>query len=613
MKIFSFIKNRKFYIPVLLIVTSTLLSNLCIKKYIEYKIEKKGYKVSIEEISIHLDRIDIKSMHLSGKGKKAYIKNISVFSGNECEYLVKIDGGDVYLDEVSPKEKGGGGKEFCMNFRNVKVEIDKYKGGKVSLNVIRANVNEDTTAFISEGSYVKDGMEIKASNMDYTSERINSERVTVKTTTEQINKLKDIKSGKPAGNGESKIINVKNLEAYIGNYEILGSDVSYNNKVFRFNRVSLNKDGNELVNSQGLEFSKTEQISIKANEVSGFSDSLSQSEIKLKDIKGKILLDTSPYSYELNVGPAFVYGTVSTNNGEIMASANLRLVECKDLIELTPESMKDVISKFTFSGNLSGGIFIDTKTPTVNIDLKNGCTSIKTPTGYRREDLITKFKRIVKDKDNKDREIVTGPNDPEWVSLDDISPYMNNAVLVSEDLGFYHHQGVLLSALNAALEDDIKSHKFMRGGSTISMQTAKNLWLSRNKTISRKYQELFLTFHLESILSKKEIMETYLNVIEFYPGEYGIRKAAMHYFSINPKNLSVAQAAYLASILPNPKQTPYDATGRVSKYRMAHIRRMISRMLENSMLTNQEAEIANKEWVIIGSPSPEMEIGEPEE
>jgi hypothetical protein len=150
----------------------------------------------------------------------------------------------------------------------------------------------------------------------------------------------------------------------------------------------------------------------------------------------------------------------------------------------------------------------------------------------------------------------TGPDDPEWVPLSEISENMFNAVANMEDWGFWSHHGYVPAALEQSFLADVRSGKFQRGGSTITMQVAKNIFLSRAKTVGRKVSELLLSQVLESCFNKKEILELYLNVVEFGPNIYGLHQAAAHYFKVKPMSLDPREAFYLAWILPRPKRSP---------------------------------------------------------
>jgi len=141
-----------------------------------------------------------------------------------------------------------------------------------------------------------------------------------------------------------------------------------------------------------------------------------------------------------------------------------------------------------------------------------------------------------------------------WVPLSRISPYMTKAVLIAEDDKFWHHDGFDYDGIEHALEKDIRDGKFKAGGSTISQQLAKNLWLSPSRNPVRKIKEAVLTLRMERSLSKRRILEIYLNVAEWGDGIFGIEAAARHWFGVSAVGLSADQSAKLASVLPNPRK-----------------------------------------------------------
>lgn len=149
-----------------------------------------------------------------------------------------------------------------------------------------------------------------------------------------------------------------------------------------------------------------------------------------------------------------------------------------------------------------------------------------------------------------------------WVPLGAISPTLVKAVLIGEDDKFYHHEGFDFDAIQKAIERDIKEKKFKFGGSTISQQLAKNLFLSPSKNPVRKVKEAILAWRLENTLSKKRILELYLNVAEWGEGIFGIEAAARHYYGKSAASLSPYEAARLASVLPNPRR--YNPLGQSS-------------------------------------------------
>ncbi len=219
---------------------------------------------------------------------------------------------------------------------------------------------------------------------------------------------------------------------------------------------------------------------------------------------------------------------------------------------LPPEMHVGPLGAVKFTGNLSFALGVKPK-PFLNVG--GQCVS----TCDRVTEPRHKFSYMTYDEHgepNAERR-TTGPDvKAEWVPFAQINDGMPVAVMNMEDFGFRGHHGFLPSALEQSFAADVTSGKFQRGGSTITMQTAKNLWLSREKTFGRKIEELFLSQVLESCFSKDEIMELYLNIVEFGPNVYGLHQAAQHYFKVEPLALDPAQAFYLAWILPRPRKAP---------------------------------------------------------
>jgi len=141
-----------------------------------------------------------------------------------------------------------------------------------------------------------------------------------------------------------------------------------------------------------------------------------------------------------------------------------------------------------------------------------------------------------------------------WVPLSRISPYLIKAVIIAEDDKFWKHEGFDYEAIQKAMEKDLKAGKFKAGGSTISQQLAKNLFLTPSKSPWRKIKEAVLTWRIERALSKKRIIELYLNVVEWGEGVFGIEAAARHYYGKSAAALGPEEAARLAVVLPNPRK-----------------------------------------------------------
>lgn len=152
-----------------------------------------------------------------------------------------------------------------------------------------------------------------------------------------------------------------------------------------------------------------------------------------------------------------------------------------------------------------------------------------------------------------------GPENPDFVPLNDVSPYLRYSILTSEDGDFFYHKGFNMGAFRESIAKNVKEKRFARGGSTISMQLIKNVFLSRKKTYSRKIEEALIVWLIENqrITSKDRMYEVYLNIIEWGPGIYGIKPAAWFYFKKQPSELTLTESIYLTSIIPRPKSFRY--------------------------------------------------------
>ncbi|MBA4422074.1 MAG: monofunctional biosynthetic peptidoglycan transglycosylase [Syntrophus sp. (in: bacteria)] len=142
--------------------------------------------------------------------------------------------------------------------------------------------------------------------------------------------------------------------------------------------------------------------------------------------------------------------------------------------------------------------------------------------------------------------------DQQWAPLNRISPYAVKAVIIAEDDKFWAHEGFDFEAIQKAVEKDFKKKQFKAGGSTISQQLAKNLYLTPSKNPIRKLKEAVLTWRLERSLSKRRIIELYMNVAEWGDGIFGIEAASLHYFRKSAADLTAREAARLAVVLPSP-------------------------------------------------------------
>ncbi|WP_083095696.1 monofunctional biosynthetic peptidoglycan transglycosylase [Pseudophaeobacter leonis] len=159
-----------------------------------------------------------------------------------------------------------------------------------------------------------------------------------------------------------------------------------------------------------------------------------------------------------------------------------------------------------------------------------------------------------------------GEIDQEWVPLADIAPVLARSVVAAEDARFCQHWGIDVQAIRAAIAEGGQ-----RGGSTLSQQVVKNVFLWQGRSWGRKALETLLTPLVEAIWSKKRILEVYLNVAEMDEGIFGAEAAARHYFGVGPDALSARQAALIAAVLPNPKQRSASRPSKAVSRRAARI------------------------------------------
>lgn len=177
-----------------------------------------------------------------------------------------------------------------------------------------------------------------------------------------------------------------------------------------------------------------------------------------------------------------------------------------------------------------------------------------------------------------------------WVPLAEIAPELQYAVIVSEDASFYFHEGFDWEGIKEAALRNVEAGKLARGGSTLTQQLAKNLYLSSDKTLLRKANEALITYALERYLTKKRILELYLNVVEWGKGVYGAEAAARHHFGKHAGDLSPEEAALLAAMLPSPRA--YDPL-KVTRYlsvRQQQILRLVEKRRGTKSLTGHHEE-----------------------
>lgn len=185
---------------------------------------------------------------------------------------------------------------------------------------------------------------------------------------------------------------------------------------------------------------------------------------------------------------------------------------------------------------------------------------------------------------------------PNYTTIDNIPDNLKNAVVATEDRRFYEHGGFDFISIGRALYIDIKERKFKEGGSTITQQLAKNLFLSNDKTMKRKFKEIFFTMELERKYTKKQILEMYLNVIYYGSDTYGVENASKRYFNKDLKNLSLAECAIIAGIPQSPNN--YNPEKHIDKAKKRQ-KIVLNAMGISGFINKRMQEMAWKQMLII--------------
>jgi hypothetical protein len=308
------------------------------------------------------------------------------------------------------------------------------------------------------------------------------------------------------------------------------------------------------------------QVQLNQPKISTFSinfDSLSASFV-LKAEKNSFEIDSmSQIGFNGFYFPLYLHYQKDTNRIMILQIPT-RTFAAQSFFDALPEGIFQGIAGIKTTGNLSFGLLCK-----INFDQLDSVefSSFLQPDQFR----IQKYGRanlsILNDTFSIYRHdpgmqpviIHVDSMDKNYTRLRDVSSYLKYAILTSEDGSFYYHKGFNEEAFSKSIAENIRKKRFARGGSTITMQLVKNVFLSRNKTISRKFEELLLTWMVENlhIATKDKMFEVYLNIIEWGPNIYGIQRASEFYFNKKPSQLNLSESIYLASIIPSPKYYRY--------------------------------------------------------
>jgi hypothetical protein len=270
----------------------------------------------------------------------------------------------------------------------------------------------------------------------------------------------------------------------------------------------------------------------------------------------------------------------------------------QDIFNAFPMGLFESLEGIKVNGNLRYELdfYLDTKKP-------DDVVFNSSLSGSNNFDIVafgkTDFKKINQpfiytpyEKGEPVRDILVGSSNPNYVTIENISSNIKNAVLTAEDPSFYNHKGFVEESIRQSIVTNFKTKSFKRGGSTISMQLVKNIYLNRNKTLARKFEEILIVWLIENqkLTAKSRMFEVYLNIIEWGRNVYGIGEAARYYFGKSAADLSLGESIYLASIVPKPKSSLYSwqPSGALKSYLSGYFN-MIGRIMANRGLTASDS------------------------
>lgn len=333
---------------------------------------------------------------------------------------------------------------------------------------------------------------------------------------------------------------------------------------------------------------------------------ISDDEVKIPHAAFDYSISVTKNSIALDSSSAFVLNKIKitpfarlTNDTSKVYELKLKtdVVPATDFFSSLPEGMFDVVRDLEAGGTLQYSLdFLLNSAQPDSVVFESSLRKDKLRMrDYGESNLLKmngEFTHAVYERDRYVRSFQVGPSNPYFTPLDQVAVNFRNAVLTSEDGSFFYHNGFNEDAFRRSIAQNFVAGKFVRGGSTISMQLVKNVFLTRKKTIARKAEEALIVWLIENnrLCSKERMFEVYLNIIELGPNIYGIGEAAPFYFSKKPADLTLAESIFLASLLPRPKGFKYsfDANGNLKPYLADYYRVVSNFMLRKNLITQPE-------------------------
>jgi hypothetical protein len=333
--------------------------------------------------------------------------------------------------------------------------------------------------------------------------------------------------------------------------------------------------------------------------------------------RGKLALDLAQQTAQLDDGEIVVGQVHALVKAKLARFAkapafdwrvDVPTVLCQEVVAAVPRGFAPLLDGLLCSGPLSfsfRGALDTADMNTLRLDWEPalGEVAIASMGKYIRFDVFEgPFEHHARQKDGSLHTFVTGPGSDAWTPIDGVGDPFTKVLFTTEDGGFYGHKGFCWTCIKDAVVENLKRGRFARGASTITQQLVKNLFfVEREKTIARKVQEAVTTWQIERTLDKRQMLALYLNIIELGPRIYGIKAASQHYFNRSPAELTLLQALWLASIVPNPRAFYHQfRDGKVSDSWKSYLCWIADVMLQREKITQDERDRLGDCTVVFG-------------
>ncbi len=408
---------------------------------------------------------------------------------------------------------------------------------------------------------------------------------------------------------DTRTVGIKILQAGNKNKRLSGltqsynADISFDTAFFSFIQYSIGNKIN-LIGKSYLSNLKINQPSVSKTDVI-FNNLNFDFNFNIGENYFELDSSTIVRINKLCFNPYIKYNAHPTKQLTLIINKNYFLSQ--ELFDALPEGLFHTLYEIKTKGELAYNLnfFVDFSIPDslkFASELKKHNFSIQQYGNTNFSNLNNEFEYTAFENGVPVKTFLVGANNPDFMPINQISPYLRNAILCTEDGAFYYHRGFIMESIQQSIAEDIKRKKFARGGSTLTMQLVKNVFLNKNKTIARKLEEILIVWLIENqqICSKDRMFEVYLNIIEWGPKIYGITEASKFYFNKKPLNLTLAESIYLASIIPKPKYFKYsfDQKGELIQSAKDFITAIANKMLKKKMIEQTDLQNINANIVI---------------